>query len=292
MAKEYSALEPFSKAIYSEKRIPLAVFLNSYQNELAKRGDFSSIIHSKRISQYNREIFDNDYISELQYYFFNWFMQLSKEYPKLEILLGGRIKSVESFDRKVVKNINEAASRVDEIHDTVALRFVISGNYSSNQLISLCYEIMNNLIYNTTVDSNYTPGPAGKLNDVMDMETRTNSGIVIPTKSKIDPMFANVVKDYIINPKTNGYQSLHAYFTRQPGGQEFEIQVRTYDMHTHAESGDAAWAGYKKKKYQFNKIDRERINIEKYKYQNGVLLYDNCGIQLHRQILLLEKSAS
>ena len=52
------------------------------------------------------------------------------------------------------------------------------------------------------------------------------------------------VKDYVANPKANGYQSLHL-LVRLPSGWRCELQVRTRCMHDHAEHGAAAHADYK-----------------------------------------------
>lgn len=74
-------------------------------------------------------------------------------------------------------------------------------------------------------------------------------------------------KDYIATPKPNMYQSLHTTLIGQ-GGEPFEVQIRTWEMHITAESGIAAHWHYKE---AISPKDRDKKFEEKLSWLRRIL---------------------
>ena len=66
------------------------------------------------------------------------------------------------------------------------------------------------------------------------------------------------IKDFISLPRPNGYQSLHTSVIA--GGQPFEVQIRTSEMHRVAEEGIAAHWKYKDGKLVADSKEDERVS--------------------------------
>lgn len=101
-----------------------------------------------------------------------------------------------------------------------------------------------------------------ELNDIraVRIETQTEDDCY-KALAIVDSLWTPIPKefdDYISNPKANGYQSLHSSFIG-PDNRVIEVQIRTTDMHNHAELGVAAHWLYKEKGARHSKQFEQQI---------------------------------
>ena len=111
-------------------------------------------------------------------------------------------------------------------------------------------------VYKKLIRQNIT---IGKVYDLVAMR------VLVPTVEDCYAVFGKIhaiykpiqgrVKDFIANPKPNGYQSIHTTVVVE-NNRPLEIQIRTFDMHRQSEYGVAAHWIYKERRGQ-NKFDQK-----------------------------------
>ena len=117
-------------------------------------------------------------------------------------------------------------------------------------------------IYNKIHQKNY---PLSQMYDLTAVRVLVNSvnecySVLGAVHTKYMPLDGRF-KDYVARPKPNGYQSLHT--TVLVDQKPLEIQIRTFDMHNHAEYGIAAHFLYKEHKNKIDSLDGKLLWIRK-----------------------------
>ena len=272
-------------ALYSEDSIP--DILKKYEELLKSSSNILDKAHSAKLAEYRNMITDKKFLSKIRKNFNDIYRLIDTNFPDTRFCIDGRRKSLISTEKKIKKLLSENKS-LDLLRDLFAFRILIFGK-NCQSLISTCYSIAQKVIeYN--IDQGMILCEADLIKDTEAFDKEAHPTILIPTSSGISTKFRYAVKDYILNPKEHGYQSLHITF-RTSTGECFEVQVRTFDMHLHAESGDANHKNYKQKKYPQNiNFDRDKINIPGYGISSNGLLFDFVGLEKGLEILKRQKT--
>lgn len=273
-----------AEALYTERSIPDV--LKKYEALLRDTDNLFNIAHAAKIAEYYHQITNKKYLTSLRQTFNGIYSLIDKNFPDVRFCIDGRRKSVISTEKKIQKLLKEKKS-LDLLRDLFAFRILIFGKNSS-ALISTCYSVAESVI-SYFVSKGFVlceaDAPIGT-----GFDPTTHPNIIVPKTSGISDNFKYGIKDYIITPKKNGYQSLHIVF-RTNTGDCFEIQIRTFDMHLHAESGEANHRGYKLKTYPSTlSFDRNKIDIPGYGVSPEGQLFDFIGLEKGLEILKRQKT--
>ena len=202
--------------------------------------------------------------------------KLSKKYD-VKMRLTRRQKDFIGLNEKIrlyiIKN-----KPMDTIRDFLGFRVTLcTGNEDSQETIKLCYEVLNELmqyfIMNGSLLTEAEPILEGEC------EEKLQEKLIIPSENWVIQGFEDNVKDYIRNPKANGYQSLHCV-VRKTDGPLFEIQIRTMAMEYRAEFGSASHLPYKINKYVGAgiKLDLSKIKIKGFQASGDGQICDLVGL--------------
>ena len=165
-----------------------------------------------------------------------------------DINLYARRKSLESDLRKILEKSIDCSDISANIRDRFGLRGIILNEFSNEQAKEYIYTLFNAI-------SGILAGRNRKTKKAFIEWFEANPMIPQSDKDTLRgvlaiPFYVDFVKDYIKEPKPNGYESLQftmcvpMYSDVLPGFQ-LEIQLRSEEMHKIAVSGSAAHKDYK-----------------------------------------------
>lgn len=274
-----------ANALYKGHSVPEV--LKIYEKDLKASGDLIDRQHATFISKYRRIVTDRKYLGTLRKHFTSFYKLIDKQSPDTLFYLEGRRKALFSTEKKIIKLLNDGRS-LDNLRDIIAFRIIIFDNGNAKQGVDLCYCIMEKII-RYGIENGFMLCQANPVEGTADFNKNIHN-IFVPENSGIPQDFQYGVKDYILHPKKEGYQSLHATF-RLASGHVFEVQIRTLSMHMHAESGVANHSTYKAKKYQSSlNIDRTKINIPGYGIGEDGKVYDMIGLENALSVMQRQKT--
>lgn len=255
----------FEEALYSNDSIPKVLFY--YEESLRKTGDLKDLAHATKLAEY-RSIISNKSHNALRKIFDGFYTVITKEFSDIRFRIAGRRKSLISVEQKILRKLEKNES-LDLIRDLLGVRIVLFDNNPDT-----CYQVLE-LFIQYCLEQGFT---------VCEETLESSSFEGFPLLEQ----FHYGITDYIVNPKPNGYQSLHAVF-RNSTGFSFEVQIRSFDMHVNAAIGKATHEEYKKTKYPPLNFDRSKIKIPGYQaISEGII--DLVGLEYSVEILQRNKN--
>lgn len=221
--------------------------LEPYCHDLRQAGGRHNLLHANMLEHYVQISEDREFIYSIQKAMTSFFFSYLHTYHH-EAQVFGRKKGLVSLEDKC--NLLLTRRRIPEVKDSLGFRIILFGK-SSEELVSDCYSVMDMCI-DFFIAEGFTPTEAEKKSSTSNFNPDKHPNVFVPKKSLLSPENKIFVKDYILHPKEEGYQSLHVILVDSQG-REFEVQIRTYLMDQYAESGPASHIVYKKTKYEDDK---------------------------------------
>ena len=236
------------------------------------------ILLANSVDEYRELIINRDYLRTLRATFNNIYDLITENERDLNFKIDGRRKGVVNSIEKMLRLLKEGRS-LDLFRDSMGIRVILFG-HETEELQSKVFTVLEQIIQFMSTNR-FTLCEADNIPKGIKLDKGID--ILIPKKSLISDIYQTGVKDYVCNPKHNGYQSLHSIFRAHSANSSFiEIQVRTEEMHLNAEYNDANHHIYKIDKYGkriHSKLDFSKVLIPGFRYLGENLIYDDIGLQ-------------
>lgn len=301
--------------------------LHSYSSDLKKSAletkNTIDLAHCNFLIEITEILEHNDFLTSQSQRIREFYKYMASEYPFLAFNFKGRIKSLiraeEKFNGYIVEyignyyqkygafpSVSEIKNNLLRFRDLIAYRIVISlpkchihpGENREEMEIRFLYEIAN-VLPQFLEERGFSP-------EGIEMEDQKFSPL-------LDPSVRPYYKDYVSNPKSSGYQSLHIAFYDNFARCYTELQLRTKEMDDYAEIGDADHLFYEKQQAEtrgrrdkipsgkcqyfddayergvaLQQLDLSKVDVNLFAAVNNDRINDGCGLYRGRLILPYE----
>lgn len=259
----------------------LEELLTNYSKALRASNDLKNLLHANKLNEIKNILLDNTFLSKIKKHYESLYSFTKRRYPDLKFYLAGRRKDIIGSEKKINLYLLQDRS-MNDFKDIFAFRFILFNNS-----IESCYDLMQTVI-DFNIEKGFIPCNANSVFQTEGFDNKDFPNIIIPKNSSLPSEYKVLVKDYILNPKSSGYQSLHVVFEDPSSGRFFEIQIRTFSMHINAEShSTAGHNAYKKQRYSdIDNIDfdRSKIKMDGYAFVENQV-FDFIGLEKPYQII-------
>ena len=224
--------------------------LNSFEKDLREQSqNVIDIAHSNLLLRYSTYLASNDFLDSVSDDMTQFRNQIVDKYSDITLTICGRIKSIvrveEKFNGYIIEfcsnyyhkygafpSEEEMSKYLKKFRDLIAYRIIVSvpeqclkGRDKDKVEIDYLYKIANNL-----------PSFFTKRGYSIEYASSVVGVSTTHKRSKLLQENRRYFKDYIVQPKENGYQSLHiALIDNHSHFANIEIQLRTFEMDCFAE---------------------------------------------------------
>lgn len=201
------------------------------------------------------------------------------DFSKVKAEMYARQKAYISLIEKLNRYLRNG-DPLSRMKDFLGCRVVISSDKGEKYNIEYAYELCIELI--NFMQSRFLQveeaEPKYNVANALERGSLREKGIYIPKRSPLPKILLPYVKDYMANPKPNGYQALHIIFKLDNIFLEFQIWTQETVKRT-AHGGCADHTIHKERKYTNRiDIDLDKIHVEGVKIEEGRVKDDKVGL--------------
>lgn len=298
-------------------------YTEDLKNSAKESNNKIDLVHCNFLLQIAELLQHNEFLTSQSQRIREFYKYMANEYPFLAFTFKGRIKSLiraeAKFNGYIVEYIYEYYMKHGDypplpelknylscFRDLIAYRIVISIPKCHLKKGEICADEENKYLYDVANRLLGFMEERGFTAELTSFVQQNKSPLL---KESVNPYY----RDYVANPESNGYRSLHITFYDNIARCYVEMQLRTKEMDDHAEIGPANHLGYEKRQERerakrdaipkgenvyfddayergimLQQLELSKLDVNMFSAADNSLINDGCGLFRGRLILPYE----